>query len=42
MSHNFDIVLSLCFIVCRRRELGKNDKKLQKLPIFCLKIKTRA
>ena len=41
MSQNFDIVLSLCFIVCRRWKLENKYKKSQKLPFFCHKIKTR-
>ena len=42
VSQNFDIDLSLCFIVCRRWKLGKKYKKTQKLPVFCHKIKTKA
>ena len=42
MSQNFDIELSFHFIVCRRWKLRKKYKKLQKLPVFCHKIKTKA
>ena len=42
MSQNFDIGLGFCFIVCRRWKLEKKYKKLQKLPVFCHKIKTKA
>ena len=42
VSQNFDILLSFCFIVCRRREIVKYDKKSQKLPVFFHKIKTKA
>ena len=42
LSQNFDIELSFCFIVCRRWKLGKKYKKLQKLPVFCHKMKTKA
>ena len=42
MSQNFDIGLSFCFIVCRRWKLGKKIQKIQKLPVFCHKIKTKA
>ena len=42
MSHNFDIGLTFCFIVCIRWKLGKKYKKSQKLPVFCHKIKTKA
>ena len=42
MSQNFDIGFSFHFIVCRRWELEKNTKKIQKLPVFCHKIKTKA
>ena len=41
VSQNFDIGLSFCFIVCRRWNFAKNEKKSQKLPVFCHKIKTR-
>ena len=34
VSQNFDIGLRYCFIVRRRREFGKYDKKSQKLPVF--------
>ena len=42
VSQNFDLGLSFCFIVCRRREFGKYNKKSQKLPVFCHKIQTKA
>ena len=42
MSENFDIELSFCFIVCRRWKLEKKKKILQKLPVFCHKIKNKA
>ena len=42
VSQNIDIELSFCFIVCRRWKLGKKYKKIQKLPVFCHKIKTKA
>ena len=41
MSQNFDNGFSFSFIVCRRWEFVKILKKLQKLPVFCYKIKTR-
>ena len=34
VSQNYDIGLRFCFIVPRRRELGKYDKKSQKLLVF--------
>ena len=42
MSQNFDIGLSFGFILCRIWKLGNKYKKLQKLPVFCHKIKTKA
>ena len=42
VSQNVDIELSFCFIVCRRWKLEKKYKRLQKLPVFCHKIKTKA
>ena len=42
MSQNFDIGLSFCFMLFRRKEFWKFDKNIQKLPVFCYKIKTRA
>ena len=42
VSQNFDIGLSFCFIVCRRRNFEKKYKKSQKLPVFCDKIKAKA
>ena len=42
VSQNSDKGLSFCFIVCRRWKLEKKYKKLQKLPVFCHKIKTKA
>ena len=41
VSQNFDIGLSFCFILCRRLNFEKTNKKSQKLPVFCSKIKTR-
>ena len=42
MSQNFDLGLSFCFMVCRRKHFEKKYKKSQKLPVFYHKIKTRA
>ena len=42
VSQNFDLGLSLCFMVCRRRDFEKDYKKSQKLPIFGHKIITKA
>ena len=42
VSQNFDLGLSFCFLVCRRREIGKYNKNSQKLHVFCHKIKTKA
>ena len=42
MSQNFDKGLSFGFIVCRRWKLGKKIYILQKLLVFCHKIKTKA
>ena len=42
MSQNVDIGLSFCFIVCGRWKLGEKYNKIQKLPVFCHKIKTKA
>ena len=42
MSQILDISLGFCFIVYRRLKLGKKYKKIQKLPFFCYKIKTKA
>ena len=40
MSQNFDIGLSFCFTMYRRREFRKkNDKKWQSYPIFVIKSK---
>ena len=33
MSQNFELGLSFCFMVCRRRNLGKNTKNSQKFPV---------
>ena len=43
VSQNFDTGLSFCFIVFRRWKSEKNKKykKLQKLPVFCHKLKLR-
>ena len=42
MSQNFDLGLSFCFMVCKRRDFEKDYKKSQKLPVFCHKIITKA
>ena len=42
VSQNFDLGLSFCFMLCRRRNFEKEYKKSQKLPVFYHKIKTRA
>ena len=42
MSQNFDIGFSFRLIVCRRWKLEKDTKKIQMLPVFCHKIKTKA
>ena len=42
MSQNVDIGLSFCLMVCRIRNFEKKCNKLQKLPVFCQKTKTRA
>ena len=42
VSQNFDIGLSFCFIVCRRRNFERKYKKSQKLPVFCDKIEAKA
>ena len=36
MSQIFDIRLSFCFMVCRKRKFTKITKKSQKLPVFFL------
>ena len=41
MSQNFDIGLSFCLILCRRVDFQKDYNKIQKLPVFSSKIKTR-
>ena len=41
VSQNFDLGLSFCFMVCRRRDFEKKYKKSQKLPVFCHKIITK-
>ena len=41
MSQNFDIGPSFYIILCRRVDFQKSYKKIQKLPLFCSKIKTR-
>ena len=41
VSHNFDKGLSFCFILCRRVDFQKDYKKIQKLPVFSSRIKTR-
>ena len=42
VSQNFDIGLRFCLMVRRRWNFEKKYKKLQKLPVFCHKIKTKA
>ena len=42
VSQIFDLGLSFCFMVCRRRHFEKKYIKSQKLPVFYHKIKTRA
>ena len=44
MSQNFDLglIISFCFMVCKRRDFEKDYKKSQKLPVFCHKIITKA
>ena len=42
VSQNFDLGLSFCFMVYRRRDFDKKYKKSQKLPVFCHKIITKA
>ena len=42
VSQNVDIGLSFCLMMFIMRELEKNDKKWQKLPVFYHKIKNRA
>ena len=42
VSQNFDLGLSFCFMVCRRRDFEKEYKKSQKLLVFCHKIITKA
>ena len=42
MSQNFDIWLSFCFVVCRRRNIGKYDKIHKSYLFFYHKIKTKA
>ena len=41
MSQNCDTGLGFCFIVYRRLLFEEKVKKLQKLHVFCYKIKTR-
>ena len=41
VSQNFELGLSFCFMVCRRRNFEKKLKNSQKLPVFYHKIKTR-
>ena len=42
VSQNFDLGLSFCFMVRRRKHFEKKYKKVQKLPVFYHKIKTGA
>ena len=41
VSQNFNIGLSFCFIVTRISFFERKLKKIQKLPVFCYKIKTK-
>ena len=41
VSQNLDIGPSFYFILCRRVDFQKSYKKIQKLLVFCSKIKTR-
>ena len=41
VSQNFDLGLSFCIMPYRKRKFERKYKKLQKLPVFCHKIKTR-
>ena len=41
VSQNFVIGPSFYFILCRRVDFQKSYNKIQKLPVFCSKIKTR-
>ena len=41
VSQIFELGLSFCFMVCRRRNFEKKYKNSQKLPVFYHKIKTR-
>ena len=41
VSQIFELGLSFCFMVCRRRNFEKKYKNSQKLPGFYHKIKTR-
>ena len=41
VSQNFELGLSFCFMVFRRRNFEKEYKNSQKLPVFYHKIKTR-
>ena len=41
LSQNFELGLSFCFMVCRRRNFERKYKNSQKLPVFYHKIKTR-
>ena len=42
VSQNFDIRLSFCFMVCRKRKFAKITKKSQKLLVFFYKIQSKA
>ena len=42
VSQNVDVGFSFFFMLCRRLNFEKNDKKYQKFAVFCHKIKTRA
>ena len=42
VSQNFDIGFRFCLMICRKWNFEKKYKKLQKLPVFCHEIKTKA
>ena len=42
ISQNFDMRLSFCFMVCRKRKFAKITKQSQKLPFFFYKIQSKA
>ena len=42
MSQNFNIRLSFCFMVCRKRKFTKITKNSQKLPVFFYNNQSKA